>query len=39
MGSVIEETNSPFRTLICTDEYPLVTFLTLRTTFDMIVAV
>lgn len=31
--------NSPFRTLICTDEYPLVTFLTLRTTFDMIASV
>lgn len=27
--------NAPFRTLIWTDEYPFVTFLTLRTTFDI----
>lgn len=26
----------PFRTFTCTEEYPLVTFFTLRTTFDMV---
>ena len=26
----------PFRTFTCTEEYPFVTFLTLRTTFDMV---
>lgn len=26
----------PFRTFTCTEEYPLVTFLTLRTTLDMV---
>ena len=30
--------DQPFRTLTCTFEYPLVTFLTLLTTFDMAVA-
>lgn len=32
----VKRLNVPFRTLTCTDEYPLVTFLTLRTTLDIL---
>lgn len=31
-----EASDAPFRTLTCTDEYPLVTFLTLRKALDML---
>lgn len=34
--NVESRSHVPFRTFTCTEEYPLVTFLTLRTTLDMV---
>lgn len=35
-SNVEARSHVPFRTFTCTEEYPLVTFLTLRTTLDMV---
>ncbi len=35
-GTKSSNLHEPFRTLTCTAEYPLVTFLTLLTTFDIL---